>query len=166
MPMLPPKSIRTATHFPNTTRVRAQQEGQLFNTGPNQGAIRTLLGEAWSLGELASAFTIGDQQGFGGRSGGPLGGFDPDGGLGNDGNDGGPDDGTQGSDGPLGSDDPIIDDGGEEPTGFILLTGGDGDDLPDASGFAGPTNITGNGGHEPPLGRPFDDHPHGRAGHQ
>jgi Ca2+-binding RTX toxin-like protein len=145
-----------------------QQEGQLFNTVPNQGGIRTLLGETLSLGELTSAFTIGDQQGFGDRSGGPLGGFDPDGGLGNDGNEGGPNDGTQGSDGPTRTDDPIIDDGGddggEEPTGFILLTGGDGDDLLDASGFAGPTNITGNGGSDTLIGSDFGDLLNGSGG--
>lgn len=134
-----------------------EQEGQLFNNVPNQGGVRTFAGRTLSLGELTSLLTIGDQQGFGDRSGGPLGGFDPDGGLGNDGNDGGPDDGNQGSDGPLGSDDPIIDDGGEQPAGFILLTGGDGDDLLDASGFAGPTNITGNGGSDILFGSEFDD---------
>jgi Ca2+-binding RTX toxin-like protein len=139
-----------------------QQEGQLLDTTPNTGGIYVLAGRPLTLGEITSLFTIGDEQGLNGQ----LGGFTPRGSLGDEGDEGGFGGTPIGSDGPDDDIDTVIDDDddGEEPPEFLTLTGDDGDNVLDASGFAGPTNIVGNGGQDTLIGSSFGDILNGGGG--
>lgn len=137
-----------------TPEAGPQQRGDILPGSPNTGGVNTPRGETRSLDELTTLFSLSDQQGLGGDDqGGPLGGFTPGGGLGNEDNN--PPAGPSDPDRPTGSD-PVTTDSPPPGSGLFVLTGGEGDDLLDASDI-GAANIIGLGGNDTLVGSSQDD---------